>query len=252
MLHIHKVSEMTGVTVRTLRHYDQIGLLHSTSKTEGGHRLYSNGDLKKLQQIQFMKKIGFRLNEIKNMLNSSDWDWSDSLRNQLSYIKQEQVNLNKMESELRELIHGMAIEDENNEIAIQKVMQLANSNKELQQKYRKSLFKERELKLWDKVPNMTSDNADSLEWIALIGQLKRFVHTDPSSPKVQNIIRRMEEKRLEAFDGEKEFIDKLWEMRMSETESEKLGLYPIDQDLLQFMNSAYEIFITKKSEAHSE
>ncbi len=243
---------MTGVTVRTLRHYDQIGLLHSTSKTEGGHRLYSNGDLKKLQQIQFMKKIGFRLNEIKNMLNSSDWDWSDSLRNQLSYIKQEQVNLNKMESELRELIHGMAIEDENNEIAIQKVMQLANSNKELQQKYRKSLFKERELKLWDKVPNMTSDNADSLEWIALIGQLKRFVHTDPSSPKVQNIIRRMEEKRLEAFDGEKEFIDKLWEMRMSETESEKLGLYPIDQDLLQFMNSAYEIFITKKSEAHSE
>lgn len=243
---------MTGVTVRTLRHYDQIGLLHSTSKTEGGHRLYSNGDLKKLQQIQFMKKIGFRLNEIKNMLNSSDWDWSDSLRNQLSYIKQEQENLNKMESALRELIHGMAIEDENNEIAIQKVMQLANSNKELQQKYRKSLFKERELKLWDKVPNMTSDNADSLEWIALIGQLKRFVHTDPSSPKVQNIIRRMEEKRLEAFDGEKEFIDKLWVMRMSETESEKLGLYPIDQDLLQFMNSAYEIFITKKSEAHSE
>ena len=252
MLHIHKVSEMTGVTVRTLRHYDQIGLLQSTSKTEGGHRLYSKGDLKKLQQIQFMKKIGFRLNEIKNMLNSSDWDWSDSLRNQLSYIKQEQENLNKMESALRELIHGMAIEDENNEIAIQKVMQLANNNKELQQKYRKSLFKERELKLWEKVPNMTSDNADSLEWIALIGQLKRFVHTDPSSPKVQNIIRRMEEKRLEAFDGEKEFIDKLWEMRMSETESEKLGLYPIDQDLLQFMNSAYEIFITKKSEAHSE
>lgn len=243
---------MTGVTVRTLRHYDQIGLLQSTSKTEGGHRLYSKGDLKKLQQIQFMKKIGFRLNEIKNMLNSSDWDWSDSLRNQLSYIKQEQENLNKMESALRELIHGMAIEDENNEIAIQKVMQLANNNKELQQKYRKSLFKERELKLWEKVPNMTSDNADSLEWIALIGQLKRFVHTDPSSPKVQNIIRRMEEKRLEAFDGEKEFIDKLWEMRMSETESEKLGLYPIDQDVLQFMNSAYEIFITKKAEAHSE
>ncbi len=243
---------MTGVTVRTLRHYDQIGLLQSTSKTEGGHRLYSNGDLKKLQQIQFMKKIGFRLNEIKNMLNSSDWDWSDSLRNQLSYIKQEQENLNKMESALRELIHGMAIEDENNEIAIQKVMQLNNNNKELQQKYRKSLFKEREWKLWEKVPNMTSDNADSLEWIALIGQLKRYVHTDPSSPKVQNIIRRMEEKRLEAFDGEKEFIDKLWVMRMSEAESEKLGLYPIDQDVLQFMNSAYEIFIKKRAEAHSE
>jgi DNA-binding transcriptional MerR regulator len=246
LLHIHKVSEMTGVTVRTLRHYDQIGLLQSTSKTEGGHRLYNNGDLKKLQQIQFMKKIGFRLNEIKNMLNSSDWDWSDSLRNQLSYVKQEHENLNKMESALRELIHGMAIEDENNEIAIQKVMQLANSNKELQQKYRRTLFKERELKLWKKVPNMTSDHPDTLEWIALIGQLKRFINEDPGCSNVQNIIRRMDEKRAETFGGETEFLDKLWDVRMSEKQSEQLGLYPIDQDVLEYMNAAYKIFIGKK------
>ncbi|MBD7963867.1 MerR family transcriptional regulator [Fictibacillus norfolkensis] len=246
MLHIHKVSELTGVTVRTLRHYDQIGLLQSTSKTEGGHSLYSNGDLKKLQQIQFMKKIGFRLNEIKNMLNSSDWDWSDSLRNQLSYVKQEQENLNKMESALRELIHGMAIEDENNEIAIQKVMQLANSNKVLQQKYRRTLFKERELKLWKKVPNMTSDHPDTLEWIALIGQLKRFINEDPGCSNVQNIIRRMDEKRAETFGGETEFLDKLWDVRMSEKKSEQLGLYPIDQDVLEYMNAAYKIFIGKK------
>ncbi|MBH0168163.1 MULTISPECIES: MerR family transcriptional regulator [Fictibacillus] len=246
MLHIHKVSEMTGVTVRTLRHYDHIGLLQSSSKTEGGHRLYNHTDLKKLQQIQFMKKIGFRLNEIKNMLNSSDWDWSDSLKKQLSYVKKEQESLSKIESTLRELIHGMAMEDESNEIAIQKVMQLANNDKELQERYRKSMFEERELKLWKKVPNMTSDQPDTLEWIALIGQLKRFIHEDPGCSNVQNIIRRMDEKRAETFGGETEFLDKLWDVRMSEKQSEQLGLYPIDQDVLEYMNAAYEIFIGKK------
>ncbi|WP_137789293.1 MerR family transcriptional regulator [Bacillus sp. E(2018)] len=246
MLHIHKVSEMTGVTVRTLRHYDHIGLLQSSSKTEGGHRLYNHTDLKRLQQIQFMKKIGFRLNEIKNMLNSREWDWSDSLMNQLSYVKQEQENLRKIESTLRELIHGMAIEDESSEIAIQKVMQLANHDKELQEKYRNSLFEKREIKLWKKVPNMTSDHPDTLEWIALIGQLKRFINEDPGCSNVQKIIRRMDEKRAETFGGETEFIDKLWDVRMSEKQSEQLGLYPIDQDVLQFLNSAYEIFISKK------
>ncbi|MHC2831901.1 DNA-binding transcriptional MerR regulator [Bacillus sp. F9_6S_D1_P_5] len=53
MIHINKVGELTGVTVRTLRYYDKIGLLKPASKTEGGHRLYTNEEIKKLQQVQF-------------------------------------------------------------------------------------------------------------------------------------------------------------------------------------------------------
>ena len=56
----------------------------------------------------------------------------------------------------------------------------------------------------------------------------------------------MEEKRLEEFEGEDEFLNKLWEIRMAPEQSEKLSLYPIDQDVLQFMNEAYAIFMTKK------
>lgn len=82
MIHINKVGELTGVTVRTLRYYDKIGLLKPASKTEGGHRLYTNEEIKKLQQVQFLKKVGFPLQEIKNMLDFNEWDWSDSLQNQ--------------------------------------------------------------------------------------------------------------------------------------------------------------------------
>ena len=53
---------------------------------------------------------------------------------------------------------------------------------------------------------MASDCSDSLEWIALIGQLKRYMKDGPKATKVQNIIRRMEEKCLEEFEGEDEFL----------------------------------------------
>ena len=239
------MGELTGVTVRTLRHYDKIGLLKPTSKTEGGHRLYTDNEIKTTADSIF-KKIGFRLSEIQNMLASCEWNWSDSLKSQLSFVIKEQENLKKIEQSLRELIHGIAVEGEENWLAIQKIMQLSSKDKEIQQNYRASIFKEREIKLWKKVPNMTSDSSDSLEWIALIGQLKRYIKDGPKSTKVQNIIRRMDEKRLEEFDGEDEFLDKLWEIRMSQKQSEKLGLYPIDQDVLELLNEAYVFLWLKR------
>jgi DNA-binding transcriptional MerR regulator len=252
LIHINKGGELTGVTVRTLRYYDKIGLLKPASKTEGGHRLYTNEEIKKLQQVQFLKKVGFPLQEIKNMLAFSEWDWSDSLKSQLSYVIKEQKNLKKIELSLREMIHSIAIEGEESWIAIQKIMQLSSKNKEIQQYYRESVFKDKELKLWEKVPNMASDCSDSLEWIALIGQLKRYMNDGPKAKKVQNIIRRMDEKRLEEFEGEDEFLDKLWEIRMSPRQSEKLRLYPIDQDVLEFMNQAYAIFMAEKKNPQPE
>lgn len=249
MIHINKVSELTGVTVRTLRYYDKIGLLKPASKTEGGHRLYTDEEIKTLQQIQFLKKIGFTLDEIKNMLSSSEWNWSDSLKSQLFYVVKEQENLKEIESSLRELLNGLAIEGEQNWLAIQKIMRLSNKDKKMKQDYRESLFKGTEKLLWDKLPNLGSDSPNTLEWVALIGQIKGCIKDGPGAPRVQNIIRRMEEKRMEDFDGEDVFINKLWDMRMSPTESEKLGLYPIEQEVLEFLELAYAIFADADSNA---
>ncbi|MGE8205366.1 MerR family transcriptional regulator [Heyndrickxia sp. NPDC080065] len=245
MIHINKVREITGVTVRTLRYYDKIGLLQPASKTQGGHRLYTINEIKKLQQIQFFKKIGFSLNEIDNMLTNSDWDWSEGLKGQLSFVLKEQRRLKKIELSLKEIIHGIAIEGEDNWNAIKKIMQLSVKDKEIQQSYRESIFDEKEKKLLEKLPKMTSENSNSLEWIGLIGQLKRFMKDGPESHRVQNIIRRMEEKRLEDFEGEDEFLDKLWEIRKSPQQSEKLSFYPIDEDLLKFMDDAYAIYLDR-------
>lgn len=242
MLHINKVQQLTGVTARTLRYYDSIDLLKPATKTDGGHRLYTSEEIKKLQQIQFLQRIGFQLKEIKQMLNSSEWNWSDSLKKQLSFVLKEQENLKKIEMSLRELINSIKIEGENEWAAIQNIMYLSNTDNDKRKYYRETLFNEKEVELWEKVPAMASDDPDSLEWIALIGQLKKHRKAGAGSVIIQNIIRRMDEKRLEQFAGEDEFIDKLWEMRKSTEESKKLGLYPIDLELLQFMEEAYTIY----------
>lgn len=244
LIHIKEVAKQTKITVRTLRYYDQIGLLASSSKTEGGHRLYSEEDLKKLQQIQFLKGMGYRLQAIKEMLSDAKWNWSDSLKSQLVYIMEEQERLKSMELSLRELINGIAVEGGNDRLAIQKLIQLSHQNKKRLQAFTESMFTEKERELWSKLPNMRREDPDSLEWIGLLGQIKRLIKEDPASSKVQNIIRRMLEKQTEEFEGEDEFLDKLWDARKSSAQSEKLGLYPIEKEVLDYLERAYEIYIS--------
>ncbi|MGE7131918.1 MerR family transcriptional regulator [Lysinibacillus xylanilyticus] len=246
MFHINEFKKLSGVSVRTLRYYDKIGLLKPVSKTEGGHRLYSNTELKKLQQIQFLKTIGFQLSEIKMMLESEEWDWSNSLMKQISYVISEKDRLSKIEISLRELINGIAIDGE--EFRIKKIMDLYNNkdSKEVLKNNQNELnFKNTEV--LGKLPKMASSDPDSLEWIALVGQLKKYMHLSYSNTRIQNIIKRMDVKKGEDFNDEDEFLDKLWDIRMSPEESKKYNLYPIDQEVLNFMEKAYIHYLDNKS-----
>ncbi|MGX1265654.1 DNA-binding transcriptional MerR regulator [Rossellomorea marisflavi] len=241
VLHINEVKKMSGVSVRTLRYYDQIGLLIPAGKTDGGHRLYTSAELKKLQQIQFLKSIGFQLAEIGQILTSNEWDWAESLKKQLSYVLNEKDRLTDIEKSLRELMNGLAIDGE--EFQISKIMNLYAKGK------KESLLKSRDdwdvhdERVLERLPNMNSTDPDSLEWIALLGQLKKYLDLGPAHPRIQGIIRRMDEKRVLDFDGEDAFLDQLWEIRMCPEKSEEHRLYPVDQDVLELMAEAYDLYL---------
>ena len=74
MMTVHKVARMAGVSERTLRYYDQLGLLPPASASEAGYRLYSESDLKRLQRILFLRELDFPLREIAPMLASEERD----------------------------------------------------------------------------------------------------------------------------------------------------------------------------------
>ena len=70
---ISQVVELTGISPRTLQYYDEIGLLKPSELTKSGYRLYDEA-LQKLQQILFFKELGFKLKEIKEILQKPDFD----------------------------------------------------------------------------------------------------------------------------------------------------------------------------------
>ena len=68
-LKVGDLAKQTGVSVRTLHYYDEIGLLSPSHRTEVGYRLYSKDDIIRLQQIVSLKQIGFSLEEIRDCLS---------------------------------------------------------------------------------------------------------------------------------------------------------------------------------------
>lgn len=68
MMHIGELAERTGLSHRSIRHYDEVGLLPPSSRSEGGFRVYSEADHARLLQIMRMKPLGFSLEEIAELL----------------------------------------------------------------------------------------------------------------------------------------------------------------------------------------
>ncbi|AVQ39088.1 MerR family transcriptional regulator [Clostridium botulinum] len=91
---VKQVSDLTGVSVRSLHYYDEIGLLKPSEVTEVGYRLYDDEALKTLQQILFFKELDIPLKEVKEIMLSPYFDKMQALENQkkLLIIKRDRLN----------------------------------------------------------------------------------------------------------------------------------------------------------------
>ena len=73
-LTVSQVARLAGVSVRALHHYDEIGLLKPSGRSEAGYRLYEQPDLQRLQQVLFFKELGFGLEEITRLVQDPAFD----------------------------------------------------------------------------------------------------------------------------------------------------------------------------------
>lgn len=242
VISIKEVSKQTGISVRTMRYYDEIGLLCPAGKTEGGHRLYGEKELKKLQEIQFLKTLGFSLKEIKEMLTDKNWNWARGLEEQLNYILNEKQKIMEIENILKGLINSLTIDGAIDLVHVQKLIQLYQDDYDKRKAYRERLFYKKERELLELLPNLNSRDPDSLEWISLLGQLKQHMDKRIDAPEVQRIVRRMHEKTVETFGNNEEFFEKVWSIRKSPEKSKEVGFYPIEQEILEFLEKAWVVF----------
>ena len=87
MMTVNEVSRLTGVSIRALHYYDQIGLLPATGHTDSGYRLYDDTALEHLQQILLFRELEFSLKDIQRILSNSAFDREKALEQQIELLK---------------------------------------------------------------------------------------------------------------------------------------------------------------------
>ena len=101
---VKEVSRLTGVSVRTLHHYDAIGLLKPAKATDAGYRLYDDAALGRLQTILLFRELQFPLKEIKEMLDAADFDPIAALDDQIRLLELQREHLDRL------IIHARQIQ----------------------------------------------------------------------------------------------------------------------------------------------
>ena len=100
---VKEVSRLTGISVRTLHHYDAIGLLPPTRVTEAGYRLYDNAALQRLQTILLLRQLQFPLKKIREILESPGFDPKDALADQIRLLELQRQHLDHLIAHARNL-----------------------------------------------------------------------------------------------------------------------------------------------------
>jgi DNA-binding transcriptional MerR regulator len=90
------VADLSGVTIRTLHHYDEIGLLSPGGRSDAGYRVYEDSDLERLQRILFYRELGFTLKEISTIVDDPNTDSMGHLRRQRGLLVERIKRLNAM------------------------------------------------------------------------------------------------------------------------------------------------------------
>ncbi|MDV3425725.1 MAG: MerR family transcriptional regulator [Bacillota bacterium] len=103
---VKQVSDLTGISVRTLHYYDEIGLLKPSEITEAGYRLYDDEALETLQQILFFKELDIPLKEVKEIMLSPYFDKMQALKNQKKLLMLKRKRLNGLIDLINKTLEG--------------------------------------------------------------------------------------------------------------------------------------------------
>ena len=186
---VQQVSKLTGVSVRTLHHYDNIGLLKPTKVTEAGYRLYDEAALQKLQTILFFRELEFPLKQIKSFLDDPGFDSRKALDDQIRLLEMRAEQLEKLISHARQIQKTGVI-----------TMDFSVFDKSKQEAYaaeakkrwgKTEAYKEFE----EKTAGQTREqqNAAGEGLMAIFAQMGTIRTTDPGAPEAQQKVKELQD-----------------------------------------------------------
>lgn len=241
---VAEFARISGVTVRTLQYYDRIGLLSPSQVTEGGHRLYQHQDLLRLQQILTLKWMGFKLEQIKAVLEHPGYDLLSALRLQKQAIDQQIESLHKA-SEVLEQALSAAEEAADNELdtdrltIIIEAVTAAERDEWVRQFYDDDAWAGIEMR------RKQYSDADferfQQQWQQLCADFAAVQHLPPDAPQVQSLAATMQSYLDVFIAGDPKVAEGM--QRMAAARDEMPVHFKLGDDVLQsFIQQALAIY----------
>jgi DNA-binding transcriptional MerR regulator len=169
-------ARIANVTIRTLHHYDRIGLLKPSGYTSAGYRLYRKHDLVRLQQIVTLKFIGFSLTQIKQLLDSNSFDLRAALKQQREILSEKRQQLDLAVTAIEK---AGALLESNNEPdwqAFKRIIEVINmqNNMDWTKKYYSEEAKKKIAERAQTIPPEVIEKAQN-DWATLIAEVEKAV-----------------------------------------------------------------------------
>lgn len=185
---VKEVSELTGVSVRTLHHYDAIGLLRPTRVTAAGYRLYDDTALGRLHTILLLRQLRFPLKDIRRILDSPGFDPVEALEEQIHLLELQRQHLEDLISHARQ-IQKTGVMDMNFQ-----PFDSAEMDKYTAETKRKwgatDAYKEFEQKTAGKTREQMDASGDAL--MDIFGELGAIRHQAPGCPEAQALVAKLQ------------------------------------------------------------
>lgn len=229
-----ELSKILNVSVRTIRYYDQIGLVQPSWKAAGGKRYYSKEDILKLQKIVLLKSLNLSLEDSRSILAEQSMSaillahqslLSEEMEHLTNSVKHTQSLLNLLD--LKATLHWEDL-----------ISLVANEEKEKDWNQYFSLQQQAHLK--SQLPKLESGDRTTKKWINIIKRIELCLKngTSPASLEGQLILEDVDILSEETFGDDSELVEAFWEVRKSPEASAALGLYPISPAIIDFLEMA--------------
>jgi DNA-binding transcriptional MerR regulator len=187
-LKVGELARQTGLTIRTLHHYDEIGLLKPSLHTEAGHRLYTAGDIARLQQIKSLRQLGLSLEEIGDCLSNPEFSPQRVIHLHLARLR-EQIALQQQLCDRLEVLAArfrsaetVSVAEFLNTIEVMNMVEMYYTPEQMRQ--------------FEEVgQQVTPEELEAIHqgWAAVLAEVRANLHLDPASPEAQAIGRRWDE-----------------------------------------------------------
>ncbi|MBG9942742.1 MerR family transcriptional regulator [Brevibacillus formosus] len=253
MYSVGQLAKRTGVTIKTLHYYEQLGLLCPSRDPKSGYRMYCEEDIMKLQEISVLKEMGFRLSEIQAIMEKSSppqpvetattvkgQAWKTVIARQLEAVHAKQEHLQYIETLLTTVQYALEVTDHVNIEEIMRFIKELNAPEKLsREQYRSGYFTQDELR---KLPDLKNDDPLALEWAKLLNDIGSHINEPADSPASRRLAAQVMEISDKLFSDDEELSLKYWEF-IRPRDGEAPSLYGMSREVMDYIERILDHYI---------